>query len=117
MSKRFGGYYTYQELEFHYQNTLKEVYRVLKPKGVFVFKCQDIVHNHKLHATHLNIIQWADKLFRLKDLFLLVKSHRMPSPQKGTQKHARIFHSYFLVLESLKRKKIIRSNEKNKVGF
>jgi hypothetical protein len=24
---------------------------------------------------------------------------RMPGPQKGTQRHARIFHSYFLVFE------------------
>ena len=103
MSKRFGGYYSYQELETHYKNTLQEVHRVLKPKGIFVFKCQDIVHNHKLQPTHLNIVNWAEGKFRLKDLFLLVKNHRMPSPQKGTQRHARIFHSYFLVLESIKK--------------
>lgn len=103
MSKRFGGYYTYNELEVHYLNTLTETYRVLKPKGILVFKCQDIVHNHKLHATHSNIIKWSESIFRLKDLFILAKTHRMPSPQKGKQKHARIFHSYFLVLESLKR--------------
>jgi hypothetical protein len=30
----------------------------------------------------------------------LTAKHRMPSPQKGKQRHARIFHSYFLVLEN-----------------
>ena len=36
----------------------------------------------------------------LADLFVLPAKHRLPSPNRaGTQKHARIFHSYFLVLE------------------
>jgi len=70
MTARFGGYYRYDELEEHYRHTISEAYRVLKPKGIMVFKCQDIIHNH-----------------------------RMPGPQKGTQRHARVWHSYFIVLE------------------
>jgi hypothetical protein len=101
MAKRFAGYWRYDELEDHYRKTLIEAWRVLKPKGVLVFKCQDIVHNHRLHCTHANVIQWAAVLsFRLLDLFVLPASHRMPSPNRaGTQKHARIFHSYFLVFQ------------------
>ena len=106
MAKRFGGYWRYDELEKHYKDTLREAYRVLDKKGVMVFKCQDIIHNHKMHCTHANVLSWMDGLFRLKDMFILPAKNRMPIPQqkkkkKKTQKHARIFHSYFLVLERL----------------
>ena len=100
MAKRFAGYWRYDELETHYQATIAESARVLKKQGVMVIKCQDIIHNHKMHCTHANILVWAASKFRLKDLFVLVAKHRLPSPnRKGVQKHARIFHSYFLVLE------------------
>lgn len=100
LTARFGGYYTYDQLEEHYRHTLSETYRVLKPKGKLVFKCQDIVHNHRLHCTHARVIWMAEiEGFRLADLFILPAKHRMPSPQKGQQRHARIFHSYFLVFE------------------
>lgn len=106
MAKRFGGYWKYDELEAHYKGTLKEAARVLNKKGVMVFKCQDIIHNHKMHCTHVNVINWAAGDFRLKDLFILPAKTRMAIPQqagtkKKVQKHARIFHSYFLVLERL----------------
>lgn len=106
MAKRFGGYWRYDELEEHYKSTLKESYRVLDKNGIMVFKCQDIIHNHKMHCTHVNVINWANGMFRLKDLFVLTAKSRMPIPQqagtkKKNQKHARIFHSYFLVLERL----------------
>lgn len=100
MAGRFSGYWKYDELEKHYKDTLKEMQRILCKKGIVVFKCQDIIHNHKIHCTHANVINWAsDCNFRLKDLFILGANHRMPSPnRKGKQKHARVFHSYFLVL-------------------
>jgi hypothetical protein len=103
MSRRFAGYWRYDELEAHYVNTLKEVKRILSPNGILVFKCQDIVHNHRLHCTHANVIFWAtNQGLRLKDLFVLAATHRMPSPNRaGKQKHARIFHSYFLVFENI----------------
>lgn len=101
MAKRFSGYWRYDELEDHYRNTIKEAYRVLKSGGVMVFKCQDIIHNHKMHCTHANVISWAEAQgFRLMDLFVLPARHRLPSPNRaGTQKHARIFHSYFFVFK------------------
>lgn len=106
MAKRFGGYWRYDELENHYKSTINEAARVLKKKGLMIFKCQDIIHNHKMHCTHLNVINWSSGLFRLKDLFILPAKSRMAIPQqegtkKKVQKHARIFHSYFLVLEKL----------------
>ncbi len=107
MAKRFGGYWRYDELEEHYRGTIKEAHRVLSKKGIMVIKCQDIIHNHKMHCTHINIVSdWANGLFRLKDMFILPAKHRMPiPPAKGfkpkVQKHARIHHSYFLVLEKI----------------
>ena len=106
MGKRFSGYWRYDELEEHYRGTIKEAHRILEKKGVFVIKCQDIIHNHKMHCTHINVVNWAEGMFRLKDLFVLAAKHRMPMPEtegakKRVQKHARIHHSYFLVLEKL----------------
>jgi tRNA G10 N-methylase Trm11 len=104
MARRFGGYWSYDQLEDHYKKTIREAYRTLVRKGILVFKCQDIVHNHKHVSTHINVMKWCEGMFRLKDLFILTAKHRMPIPQvKGTaikkQKHARIHHSYFMVLE------------------
>lgn len=99
MAKRFAGYWRYSELEDHYRGTLAECERIIKTGGVLVFKCQDIIHNHKMHCTHAKVIEWAEATgFRLVDLFVLAAKNRMPSPNRsGAQKHARIFHSYFLV--------------------
>lgn len=99
MSNRFSGYWKYEELVEHYKMTISEAYRVLNKNGIFIMKCQDIIHNHKMHCTHANVISWASSFgFRLKDLFILTAKHRLPAPnRKGQQKHARIFHSYFLV--------------------
>lgn len=106
MAKRFGGYWRYDDLEAHYKGTLVEAARVLRSGGIMVFKCQDIIHNHKMHCTHANVIKWAEDVFRLRDLFILAAKHRMPIPQQEgaapkVQRHARIHHSYFLVLERL----------------
>jgi len=100
MTARFGGYYSYADLEDHYRDTISEAYRVLKPKGKLIFKCQDIVHNHRLHCTHVKVINMAESEgFRVRDMFVLGAKSRMPGPQAGQQRHARVWHSYFLVLE------------------
>lgn len=103
MSRRYGGYWRYDELENDYKKAILEANRVLRKKGFFVVKCQDVIHNHKIHATHVNVINWAgDYGFRLKDLFILNAKHRMPGPQAGIQRHARIYHCYFLVFVKTK---------------
>lgn len=102
MAKRFAGYWRYDELEEHYRSSIAEFRRVLAKDGVLVIKCQDIVHNHRLHATHVNVANWAAEVgFRLLDLFVLCAEHRLPSPNRaGKQKHARVFHSYFMVFKA-----------------
>lgn len=99
MSGRFSGYWTYQELTDHYQSTFDEAARVLQNNGYMVVKCQDIIHNHKLHPTHMYVTQWAqERGFQLEDMFILAARHRLPNAMR-TQKHARIFHSYFMVFK------------------
>lgn len=99
MGKRFSGYDKYTHLKNHYVASLYEIHRILKPEGLLIFKCQDLVHHHSLHCTHINVIDWAKTIgFELLDLFILTATHRMDAPnRKGTQKHARIHHCYFLV--------------------
>ena len=100
MSRRFSGYWTSEELSEHYKSSIKEAARILKHKGIMVIKCQDIVHNHKLFCTHAHILNWCSDFFRLKDLFVQAAKHSMPAPnRKGIQKHARIFHSYWIILQ------------------
>jgi hypothetical protein len=101
MARRFSGYWTLQELHDHYLETISELWRVLKRGGRFFIKCQDIVHNHRLEPIHMNVLLWADlEGFRLLDSFVLGAAHRMPGPNRtGTQRHARVFHSHFLVFE------------------
>jgi hypothetical protein len=106
MSKAFSGYWTYQELMTHYDQTITECSRVLKRKGILVFKCQDIIHNHRMHCTHAFVCGMGiARGLRLKDMFILYKPNRMPTNprHKGnqTQRHARIHHSYFLVFEKV----------------
>jgi hypothetical protein len=101
MAKRFSGFWSYKDLEKFYISAIKESHRVLRKKGIFIIKCQDIIHNHKMHCTHANILEWAKDLFRLKDLFVLTAKSRMGIASHRKQQHARIFHSYFLVLEKL----------------
>ncbi len=105
MAKRFSGFWGYGELSVFYMKTIVEAYRVLANKGIFVVKCQDIIHNHKMHCTHLNVVNWSERFFRLKDLFILAAKSRMPVAGVKKQQHARIYHSYFLVLEKIPRKK------------
>ena len=100
MTKRFGGFYSYEDLLTAYDEMILEAHRVLKKGGHLVFKCQDIVHNHRLHMTHAYVWEYAASTgFRTRDLFILAAKSRMPGPQKGQQRHARVFHSYFMVFE------------------
>lgn len=104
MNGRFSGYWTYEKLLNDYSAAISEAFRILKPSGILVFKCQDTVHNHTLQLTHGRVWLLAEKKgFRLKDLFVLVAPNRLPtraaSHGRQTQRHARVFHCFFLVFE------------------
>lgn len=99
ITTRFGYYRNIQhELWPMYRKALKEFYRILKPNGVLVFKCQDVIDACKQYFSHVEIINYAVSLgFYPKDLFVLLAKHRLMSPNQYKQQHARKFHCYFLV--------------------
>ena len=81
-----------------YEEAMGEIYRVLRPKGWLILKCQDGVSSMVNHFTHAEVYAMANRLnFTPKDLFILLAKSRMPDPQGRAQKHARKFHSYFWV--------------------
>jgi len=76
----------------------KEAYRALKPKGVYIVKCQDEVCAGKQRLTHVEIInELATYGFVIEDLFVLVRNGKPGVSRMLKQKHARKNHSYFLV--------------------
>lgn len=98
MGERFHGFRYIADLWAWYEDCLNEFARVLKPNGVLVFKCQDTVSSGKQYLSHVHIINEASKRgFYCKDLFVLLAKHRMIGHNHSNQKHARKFHSYFLV--------------------
>ncbi len=109
MSARFGGYWSYQELVDHYKGSIQEANRILKDDGVLIVKCQDTIHNHALHPTHVLVYELATSLnLELVDNFILCANHRMPVNTKGKQEHARVYHSYFMVFKKSNKKKGFR---------
>ena len=82
-----------------YYHSLKEFYRVLKDKGIVVFKCQDSVDSGKQYMIHNDVINMAHSIgFYTKDLFILIAKNRVIKAMTR-QFHARKFHSYFIVFK------------------
>lgn len=106
INKRFGVYPTENELHTFYVNALKEFYRVLKPNGILIFKCQDKVSSGIQYFSHMFIMNEAVKVgFYCKDMFILLAKQRIVANwQLANQKNARKFHSYFLVLQKSNKK-------------
>jgi SAM-dependent methyltransferase len=106
INKRFGVYPTEKELHRFYLNALKEFYRILKDRGILIFKCQDKVSSGTQYMSHVFIMSEAEKIgFYCKDLFILLAKNRLVADwQLKNQKNARKFHCYFLVLEKCNKK-------------
>lgn len=108
ISSRFSSFESPKLLWDFYEASLKEFYRILKDKGVLIFKCQDTVSGGKNFLSHVYIINKALEIgFYPKDLFILNAKQRLISGQIKKQQHARKFHSYFLVF----------TKEKSKVNY
>jgi tRNA G10 N-methylase Trm11 len=103
IGERFHGFRYMADVWEWYDRCLVEFHRVLKDKGVLIFKCQDTVSSGKQWWSHIHIINEAEKLgFYCKDIFILNAKNRIIGHNHSNQKHARKFHSYFLVLEKKK---------------
>ena len=93
MGERFYGYPYVSHLWMWYDQCLVEFHRVLKPKGVLVFKCQDTVSSGKNWFSHVHIMNQAVKAgFYPRDLFVLTaKARIIGANHHGKQKPARKF--------------------------
>ena len=106
INKRFGVYPSEKELHQLYVDSLKEFYRILKDKGILIFKCQDKISSGKQYMSHCFIYNEAVKLgYYPKDLFVLLSKNRLVADwQIKNQKNARKFHSYFWVFQKIDKK-------------
>lgn len=106
IAKRFEGFENFNDLKKLYYGTIKESYRILKEKGILVFKCQDTVSSGKNHFTHNMVMNMALSVgFYPKDLIILTAKNRLNSfngKKWKKQFHARKYHSYFWVFEKSK---------------
>ncbi len=81
-----------------YYEAGEEAYRVLKRNGVLIVKCQDEVSANKQNLTHVEIINYYEKLgYYTKDLFIVTRTNKPSINGFKKQVHARKNHSYFLV--------------------
>lgn len=106
MLRRFGYYRNEKELHKFYQDSFREFNRVLSDNGILIVKCQDKISSGKQYLSHVFIIQQAiEQDFYPEDIFiLLAKSRIVADWQARSQKHARKFHSYFIVFRKSKLK-------------
>jgi hypothetical protein len=77
----------------------QEAWRVLKPTGIYIVKCQDEVCANRQRLTHVEILNHLTSFGWLcEDLFVVVRSGRPGVSRMLKQLHGRKNHSYFLVL-------------------
>lgn len=80
-----------------------EAYRVLRPDGILIVKCQDEVSANKQRLTHVEIITAYESIgFYTKDLFVVMRTNKAGVSRLKKQEHARKNHSYFLVFQKRK---------------
>lgn len=97
---RFSCYPNVSALWSFYGESIKEFARILKPDGILIFKCQDIISGGKQHFSHVEIVNLAHASgFDALDLFVLVRYNVVWSPNMEHQQHARKNHSYYLVFK------------------
>ncbi len=71
---------------------------MLRPRGVFIVKCQDEVSANLRRLTHVELVNHFTEIgFYAKDLFVVVRSNRPAMSRVVRQVHARKNHSYFPV--------------------
>jgi len=102
ISSRFSSFESIPKLWDYYNKSLIEFYRILKPGGILIFKCQDTVSGGKNYFSHNHVMNKAlETGFYTKDLFILLAKNRIIGKMKK-QQHARKYHSYFWVFQKKK---------------
>ena len=109
---RFSSYYPLDDLYASYYHWIKEAYRVVKPNGIVVFKCQNTVTG----GINASSEEWSfmcamKQGFYIIDRFTLQAKARLISSSKiKKQQHARKYTSSFYVFKKTIKK---RSKEFN----
>jgi len=81
-----------------YFSAAREAWRVLRPHGMYIVKCQDEVCANLQRLTHVEIInELAGYGFVAEDLFVVVRTGKPGVSRLLRHAHARKNHSYFLV--------------------
>jgi hypothetical protein len=108
MMQRYRGFKTIAELRSMYRESITEYFRVLKPGGVLIVKCQDMSHGHETnYFVHNEVLNMATEIgFKGIDLFIMLAKNRF-TDSRFKQKSARKFHCYFWVFRKRKRFKNI----------
>lgn len=97
MTKRFTMFDSWDELELMYKKSLQEFYRVLRKGGIVAFKCQDYTDS-RTTLTHCYVHNWGLEIgFKIEDLFIMAFKGGRVWNSNLTQKHARKYHSYWLI--------------------
>jgi hypothetical protein len=98
-NRTMGTLKDFAELERHYKAIIAEARRVLKPKGICIFKCQDYPDS-KTTMTHCLVFEWATAAgLYAKDLAILNIPQAKIYNGNTTQRHLRKTHTYFWVFE------------------
>lgn len=81
-----------------YFTAAKEAFRVLRPNGTYIVKCQDEVCANRQRLTHVELINELERLgFVTEDLFVILRNGKPGVSRLLKQAHARKNHSYFIV--------------------
>ena len=97
---RFGDYPSMEALWKFYAEALWEFCRILQPDGILIVKCMNTVMSGKQWWSVNYIRNLASRYgLTLKDEFVLLSKHKMGQHNLKKQRHARKYHSYFLVFE------------------
>ena len=81
-----------------YFTAAQEAWRVLRPGGIYIVKCQDEVCANIQRFTHIEIInELTGYGFIAEDLFVVVRKGKPGVSRMLRQAHARKNHSYFLI--------------------
>lgn len=88
-------------LDLYFEGS-KEAFRVLKPNGILIIKCQDEVCANKQRLTHVEIINELSQMgLAVVDLFVVLRNNKPGVSRVLKQVHARKNHSYFLVFRKI----------------
>lgn len=98
VDKRFTAFHSIDELIDTNREMLRLSYQLLKKGGYLVIKTQDTNYTGRQIWTSFMVQQFASEIgFSLEDVFILLANHAIVGKTLIQQRHARKYHSYFMV--------------------